>query len=116
MEHSPEKAFDNDELTSYSRLSPDGAWAAAEFSEPLHLSKIRIHPRTDGNAIYAGDVYQLYYWSGGKWKLAGEQRAGHEDRLTFTAIPDNSLLLLHNASRGREERIFTYEGGRQVWW
>ncbi len=42
IEHSPEKAFDGNELTSYSRMSPNGAWAAAELSEPIHLSKIRF--------------------------------------------------------------------------
>lgn len=116
IEHSPEKAFDGNELTSYSRMSADGAWAATEFATPVHLSKIRIHPRTDGNAIYAGDVYQLLYWKQGKWELICEHTAGHEDALTFAGVPGNSLLLLHNVTRGNEERIFTYEGGHQIWW
>lgn len=115
-EHSPEKVFDGNELTSYSRISPDGAWAAAEFASPVHFSKLRIHPRTDGNAIYAGDVYQLLYWGNGKWNLIAEHKAGNEDSISFANVPTNALLLLHNASRGREERIFTYENGKQIWW
>lgn len=115
-EHSPAKVFDGNELTSYSRISPDDAWAAAEFDKSVHFSKIRIHPRTDGNAIYAGDVYQLLYWQNGKWNLVAEYQAGQEDRISFDNVPANALLLLHNASRGREERIFTYENGKQIWW
>ena len=115
-EHSPAKVFDGNELTSYSRISPDDAWAAAEFEKPVHFSKLRIHPRTDGNAIYAGDLYQLLYWQNGKWNMIAEHKAGQEDSISFDNVPENALLLLHNATRGREERIFTYENGRQVWW
>ena len=31
-------------------------------------------------------------------------------------VPTNALLLLRNHTKGKEERIFTYEGGEQVWW
>ena len=34
-------------------------------------------------------------------------KAGNEDCIFFDNVPTNALLLLHNASRGREERIFT---------
>lgn len=115
-EHNPGKVFDGNELTSYSRMSPNGAWAAAEFASPVHLSKLRIHPRTDGNGIYPGDVYQLLYWDKGKWNIIAEHKAGHEDSLSFDNVPENALFLLHNASRGKEERIFTYEKGQQIWW
>lgn len=115
-EHSPAKVFDGNELTSYSRISPNDAWAAVELEKPLHLSRIRVHPRTDGNAIYAGDVYQLLYWQNGKWNMIAEHKAGQEDFISFCNVPENALLLLHNATRGREERIFTYENGKQIWW
>ena len=115
-EHSPQKVFDGNELTSYSRITENDGWAAAEFDRPVHFSKLRIHPRTDGNAIYAGDLYQLLYWQNGKWNIIAEHQAGQEDCISFSNVPENALLLLHNATRGREERIFTYENGRQVWW
>ena len=35
--------------------------------------------------------------------------------ITFDNVPDNALLWLRNLTEGREERIFTYENGRQVW-
>ena len=31
-------------------------------------------------------------------------------------VPTNALLLLRNHTKGKEERIFTYENGEQVWW
>lgn len=36
--------------------------------------------------------------------------------LTYNGVSGNALLLLHNHTRGKEERIFTYENGCQVWW
>lgn len=116
IENSPEKAFDGKVLTSYSRMSPDGAWTAVELNMPQHLSKVRIHPRTDGNALYIGNIYQLFYWYNGQWKLIGEQEGKNEDALYFHNVPYNALLRLHNATQGSEERIFTYNMGKQIWW
>ncbi|MBO4397127.1 MAG: hypothetical protein J5805_01180 [Bacteroidaceae bacterium] len=114
--HNFEQVYDGDVLTSYSRIVPDGAWSAAELELPTHLSKIRVHPRSDGNSINAGDKYQLYCWHDGHWHMLGEQVAKYEDALSFDNVPKGVLLLLHNASGGTEERIFTYENGKQVWW
>ena len=52
-----------------------------------------------------GDVY----------KRQGQQRA-IESKLTYTNVPDNALLLLKDLTKGEEERIFTYENDKQVWW
>ncbi len=30
--------------------------------------------------------------------------------------PKGALLWLKNHTQGKEERIFTYEDGKQVWW
>ena len=45
----------------------------------------------------------------------GQQRA-IESKLTYTNVPDNALLLLKDLTKGEEERIFTYENDKQVWW
>ena len=114
--HNYDKVYDGDVLTSYSRIVPDGAWAAVELETPMHISKIRVHPRSDGNSINAGDRYQLFFWEDDHWHMLGEQIGGYDDFLRFDNVPRNSLFLLHNASGGTEERIFTYENGKQVWW
>lgn len=31
-------------------------------------------------------------------------------------LPKGALLWLKNHTQGKEERIFTYEDGKQVWW
>jgi len=31
-------------------------------------------------------------------------------------VPSEALYLLHNKTKGTDERIFTYEKGEQVWW
>ena len=39
----------------------------------------------------------------------------HIDKLTFSNVPENAILLLKDRSGGMEERIFEYNNGRQVW-
>jgi len=36
--------------------------------------------------------------------------------LTLKNMPSGGLYLLHDKTKGWEERIFTYEDGEQVWW
>jgi hypothetical protein len=36
--------------------------------------------------------------------------------LVYHNVPSGALLLLRNLTKGKEERIFTYENGEQVWW
>ena len=38
------------------------------------------------------------------------------EELVYDNVPAGALLILHNHTKGKEERIFTYENGRQVWW
>ena len=68
----------------------------------------------DSNNIRVGDVYELRYWQDG-WQSLSRMRAA-SDTLVYRDVPVGALLWLHNHSGGREERIFTYEDGKQVWW
>jgi hypothetical protein len=36
--------------------------------------------------------------------------------LNYNNVSSGGLYILHNLTRGREERIFTYENGKQVFW
>ena len=113
-----EKMFDGDVLTYYDRdAAYDGCgWAAVEFEHLVHLSSIRFLPRNDDNFIREGEKYQLFYWDGNTWVLIKETVGSRDGVLYFENVPDNALLLLHNATKGKEERIFTYTSGKQVWW
>lgn len=37
-------------------------------------------------------------------------------KITFKDVPQGGLYLLRDLTRGKDERIFTYENGEQVWW
>lgn len=73
-------------------------------------------PRNDDNFIREGENYQLFYWDGNEWSLIKESIGNREGVLYFDNVPNNALLLLHNATKGKEERIFTFDGKTQVWW
>lgn len=114
--HNLEKALDGDPLTSYSLPFPNGGIVAMEFEEPLQISEIRYLPRNDGNYIEDGDHYALYYWDSKDWRLVSEQDGNRDGVLTFDNVPYNALLLLRDLTKGSQERIFTYEDGKQIWW
>ena len=108
--------FDGNALTFYKGFSDSNVWAAVEFEEPVQLSSVRFLPRNDDNFIREGETYQLYYWDGMEWELIKTLKGNREGVLHVENVPKNALLLLHNRTKGREERIFTYEDNRQVWW
>ncbi len=110
-----DKVFDGDWLTSYDHPEADGNWYGMDFGKPVTIDRVRCVPRTDDNLIHAGDTYELKYWDGRGWASLGRQVAS-ERYLLFDDVPADALLWLSNLTRGYDERIFTYEDGRQVWW
>ena len=110
-----EKAFDNDILTTYQGLFRNGTWVGLELQQPTQIGRIRYIPRNDGNCIEVGHEYELLYWHDGNWQSMGTQNA-QCDTLTYQKVPIGGLYLLRNHTKGKEERIFTYEDGKQVWW
>lgn len=110
-----EKVFDKNILTGFNAVSPDGSWVGLRLPHPTKVSKIRFIARNDGNCIEIGDEYELVYWDGIKWNCIGRQKADN-NTLVFKNVPANALYLLHNLTKGQEERIFTYENGEQIWW
>lgn len=107
--------FDRDALTFFDAPHINDCWVGVDFKEPINLSKIRYLPRSDGNCIEIGDEYELFYWGNDQWKSLGKIVADNII-LTFDNCPSNALFLLHNHTKGKEERIFTYEDGEQLWW
>ena len=110
-----EKVFDGNILTGFRSVAPDDGWVGMKLKERTTVSRIRFIARNDGNCIEVGDVYELVYWQDGKWKSRGRQKAD-SNKLTFRKVPSCSLYLVHNLTKGSEERIFTYENGKQIWW
>lgn len=109
-----EKVFDKDVLTYFDAPAASGSWVGLKLNKPTPISKIRFVARNDGNMVEIGDEYELVYWDK-SWVSAGKQIAT-TDSLIFENVPANALYLLHNHTKGWEERIFTYKNGKQVWW
>jgi len=110
-----DKVFDGDVLTFFDAPQPDGAWVGMDFGEKVEVTRIRYLPRNDDNIIVPDQLYELFYWDHNGWISLGKQTATAYV-LYYENAPLNALFLLRNLSKGKEERIFTYENDRQVWW
>lgn len=110
-----ENVFDGDILTGFGANSPDGNWVGLQLSRPTAIAKFRYIGRNDGNCIEIGDHYILYFWNDGFWEVLGEKTAASNE-LIFHNVPSGGLYILRDTTKGVEERIFTYENGKQVWW
>lgn len=58
--------------------------------------------------------YELFYWQH-KWVSLGTQVAADQP-LVFDDVPSGGLYWLMAKDSRKDERIFTYENGEQVWW
>ncbi len=111
-----EKAFDKDILTYFDGSAPDSTWVGLKFRNPAQIKTIRFIPRNDGNCIEINDTYELEYWNNKEWESLGFQIA-KTDSLIYNDCPVNAVFILHNHTKGREERIFTIDkNGKQIWW
>jgi hypothetical protein len=112
--HEYTNAFDGKTDTSFDYKEPSGGWAGLDLGIPKSISKIVFTPRNRDNYIRPGDNFELFYLDK-EWKSAGRQTSA-SDSLVYRDIPENTLLYLKNYSRGMQERIFTFESGKQIWW
>lgn len=110
-----EAAFDGDALTIFDGPWQKENWVGMDFGKPISIEKIIYYPRSDGNLIELGDEYELVYWNNTGWESLGKKIA-NDIFLLYDNCPSNALFLLHNLTKGKEERIFTYDNGEQVWW
>lgn len=82
------------------------------WHQTVHLTA--KYPEDDSNAIFPGQHYELFYWQG-QWVSLGVQEA-KDTELVYRGVPKGALLWLRNLDEGEQERIFTYENGKQVWY
>ena len=105
---------DGNSLSYFDVSGLDDLWVGLDFGKPTSLSELFFCPRTDDNDIFPGDLYELFYWDT-RWISLGKQSA-QANRLVYNDVPKNALLWLRNLTKGHEERPFTYEEGKQIWW
>lgn len=83
-----------------------------DLSKETRIGCIDFYPRNDGNFIWPGDIYELYYQDGiNGWKSLGKQKA--KGRKLRYKGPQNALFWLRNLTRGEEEQVFIYNNEQQ---
>ncbi len=104
-------AFDGNIRTNFN--APKGSWVAIDLGRKVKVTSAKYLARNNFNIVEPGDSYTLYYFQE-TWKEL-ETKAADDFKIQFKNVPKNAMLLLKNNSRGREERIFRYENGNQIW-
>lgn len=113
------KVFDNNILT-YADLNgiqkeqEESFWIGFDFGKPVEVAAIELCPRNDKNNVIKGLEYELLYWNN-RWISLGRKIAT-DYQLQYDNVPANGLLLLRCTTEGSENRIFTWDGAKQVWW
>lgn len=107
-------AMDGDYETYYSKEKNKKGYVALDLGSLYYITRVRFCPRSDTNFIIPGHKYELCYWDG-HWKRKGCKIAS-ELKLSFENVPSNTFYILHDLTKGKEERLFTYENGEQIWW
>ena len=107
--------YDGDPLTNYRVVGNENA-GYIDYGEPVVMDHISYVRRGDGNAIVPGDKYIIYYWNDSKWVLHSEYIAD-DVKLCLKGIPSGALCYIKGVSRGRQNRIFRYNGveGKLEW-
>lgn len=108
----PKNAFDNNIRTNFN--APSHSWIGLDLKSPQYITKVKFLPRNNFNVIEVGNKYELMYYDD-RWVSLGIQIATNQ-YLEYDNAPTHALFLLRNLTQGKEERIFTYENGKQVWW
>lgn len=89
-------------------------WTKIDLGDTISLDKLRVFPRSDTNFIIPGNEYELFYWDD-DWVSMGRKTAD-DYQLHYDNVPPNAVYWLRCHSGGKEERIFTYEDEKQLWW
>ena len=98
--------FDGDPLTNLPGNPRDYGYVTVDFGRPVAVSRVVLLPRSDGNGIYPGDEYELFYHDLDGWQSLG-RRVATDYFLDYDNLPADALYWLHNHTRGVEERPFT---------
>ena len=110
------------ELVNYAveRLLPIEHYNTVQHGCGVWAPSIRRH--NDTYYIYWGDPdFGVFMVKSddplGRWSKPVLVVEGNREGVLYVDnVPTNALLLLRNHTKGKEERIFTYENGEQVWW
>ena len=105
----------NRESFFYGALN-DVGYVGLDFGKPYRITRIKYNPRSDDNNIVPDELYELYYWTTNGWESLGQQKGNEDQTLKYTNVPKNTLLRIHNHTRGKENRIFLYDDDKQIFY
>jgi hypothetical protein len=109
-----DKVFDGDVDTYFEAATDYDPWIGLDLGEACRIAKIRYLPRTGGNAIYEGHVYELFYWNGNEWQSLGQKTA--DSHILQYKVPNRALLYLKNITKNRMHQApFVIESYVQQW-
>ena len=92
----------------------DDVSVVVDLGKPVRLAGAQLIPHNDDNFVRQGETYELFYQNGAKgWVSLGRQVA-KDDFLEYDNVPDHALLWLRNLTKGREEQVFRWVNGQQV--
>ena len=100
---------DRDKLTSAEIQD----WVAIDLGAPASISRIHYLPLTDYNNIVPGETYELLVGDDKGFNSLGMKVAEYS-YIDFDSVPVNGLYWIRNHTKGREERIFTFERNRVI--
>lgn len=106
-----ENVFDNDPLT----FSIIDSTITMDFSKLTTISKVNIMPRNDDNNVIPGVAYELLYRDKNGWVSLGT-KISLDYFIEYDNVPSGALYWLRNLTKGIEERIFTIENEKQIFW
>ncbi|MBU2903434.1 hypothetical protein KO529_01450 [Arenibacter algicola] len=102
-------------MNSSSTKNNPSTWKGIDLGIKQNVSKIRFAPPNNLNHVLKGLNYELFYVDKGVFVSLGKQKAeGYE--LKYKNVPKNALLYLKCLDEGRQERIFEYRNGEQIWY
>lgn len=104
-------AIDGNPLTNFHLHE----YLTIHFDSAVNVNKLVCLPRNDGNGIYPGNVYELFYFEQDGWQSLGVQE-GYKFYLEYENVPGNALYWLRNLTTGVEERIFTCTDNQVIFW
>lgn len=110
-------AADGDPNTSASS-SDKGAALGFDLEKPYKIDKIRFYPKmrfTIDTEVTEHRTYVLKLWQNDSW-VPLETAVADTKVLTFKNIPSHGLYLIKDIGKDAQQRIFTYQNGKQIWW
>ncbi|MDR1339739.1 MAG: hypothetical protein LBK58_06790, partial [Prevotellaceae bacterium] len=110
-----DKAFDGDVTTFYNAIEKSGAWTGLDFQERKQIREIRYLPTNEGQYIYGGHHYELFYWTKDGWTSLGKQTATNSGSLQYS-VPLQTSLYIKNLTLRKKGKTFFVTPGHEIHW